>query len=291
MEEMLYVPHLQSRQRLHKEYAGWRLPEFPSILGILSASLIYILLLSSPAHAQSPELSAEKTQDFISAILPYPLDFVRNTIRTQFDSDARAFYEDYNGAIYELPQQARTIHDLGDKTYRKFIAFPIARRNKFYVFYGAYPNMQHILQEISPYSVLGMDNPALKRYAGLPAAMRSDDIYLWSPDTPYWYSGYTANGNSLPFRSYFIVHLSAVDTHHTDVEIIEDQPVVNMGRKLSVDANGVVHRFDIENVAPTASDREYLLYCINQFIERRVPSRHVFNCLTPEELEDLKKRQ
>ncbi len=254
-------------------------------------SLISTLLLSSTAYAQGPELPAEEQKDFVSTTLPYPLDFVRNEINLQFDSNDRTFFEDYNAAIYELPEQARTIHDLDLKTYKKFLSFPITRRNKFYVFYGAYPSMQHALQEITPYGVLGMNNSALQRYASLSTSSRSNDIYLWSPDTPFWHSGYMLGDVSLPFRSYFIIHLSAVDTQHTNVEVIEDKPVVNMGKKLSVDTNGVVHRFAIEDVAPTASDREYMLYCINQFIERKIPSRRVFNCLSPEALENLKKRE
>jgi len=253
--------------------------------------ILCIFVLSSVASAQTPTLSAKAPKDFVSATLPYPLGFIHDHINLQFDSDERAFYEDYNGIIYELPEQARTIRDLSPKAYKRFIAFPITRQNKFYVFYGAYRNVQHYLQEISPYSVVGLDNPALQRYASLSPAARSNDIYLWSPDTPYWYSEYTLNGTSLPFRSYFIIHLSVVDAHHTNVEIIEDKPVINKGRKLSVDANGVIHHFDIEDTVPTTSDREFLLYCINQFIERKVPSRHVFNCLSEDELENLRKRE
>ncbi|HEU5046727.1 MAG TPA: hypothetical protein VFT64_02685 [Rickettsiales bacterium] len=240
---------------------------------------------------QDPQLTADGQQDFVSDVLPYPLEFVRDRINLQFSADDRAFFEDYNGAIYQLPDNAKDIHGLSKAAYRKFIAFPLVRPNKFYVFFAAYKPMQRRLQEVTPYSILGMDNPALQRYAKLSNEERSEDIYLWSPDTPYWYSQYSANGADLPFRSYFIVHLSAPDKTHTSVEIIEDNPVVNMGRKFSVDVHGIVHRFDIRPVAPTTTDREFLLSCINQFIERKLPGRHWFNCLTEQELTERKAQE
>jgi hypothetical protein len=132
---------------------------------------------------------------------------------------------------------------------------------------------------------MGKSNVALQRYAALPADARTQDIYLWSPDAPYWYSQYMLNDIPVPFHSYFIVHLSAVDDDHTSVELIEEEPTVQLGRKMSVDANGLVHHFDIRDVEPTTSDREFLLSCMHQFIDRKLPSRHFFNCKTEEELE------
>jgi len=245
---------------------------------VLISIILYILAVSSTALAQTPESSAKGPKDFVSALLPYKLDFVRDHINLEFNSNDRTFFEDYNGAVYTLPGEAKTVRDLSPQAYKKFIAFPIVRPNKFYVFYGAYPNMQQHLQEITSFNVAGLNNPALQRYASLPAEARSNDIYLWSPDTPYWYSEYSMGGNPLPFRSYFIVHLTEADAHHTTVEIIEDKPVVNRGKKLTVDANGVVHRFDIADIPSTTSDREFLLSCISQFIERKLPNRRVFNC-------------
>lgn len=245
----------------------------------------------SEASAQEPELAAGTQQDFVYDVLPYPLDFVRDRITLQFSANDRAFFEDYNGAIYQLPGNAKTIRDLNGKAYRTFISSPLVRRNKFYVFYAAYRHMQRHLLEITPYSVLGLDNPALQRYSQLANDARSDDIYLWSPDTPFWYSQYSINGADLPFRTYFIIHLNALDKNHTNVEIIEDSPVVNMGKKLSVDAHGVVQRYDIRPVAPTTADREFLLSCINQFIDRKLPGRHWFNCLTDQELLERKQQE
>ena len=78
--------------------------------------------------------------------------------------------------------------------------------------------------------------------------------------------------------SYFILHITPVDAANTSVEVIEHNPVAQMGRKFSVDANGTIHKFDIRDVAPTTRDREFLLSCIRQFNERQLPGRHWFSC-------------
>jgi hypothetical protein len=244
-----------------------------------------------PAFAQELELSTDHPKDYVSAVLPYKIDVVYDRIKNQFSSSERAFFEDYNGMIYKLPGKARTLYDLSPKEQEKFISFPLVHNDKFYVFFGAYRNMQHILQEITTDSLVGITNPALERYSKLSPLEREKDIYLWSPDTPFWYSEYNIDKKPLPFRTYFIIHLTAVDDTHTSVEVIEKDPVISAGKKLSVDSNGVVHRFDIRDVAPTTKDREYLLYCINQFIERQIPSRHVFNCLSQDTLKEVKKKE
>ena len=222
--------------------------------------------------------NATKSKDIISEDLPYSLEFLRYRILTQFDSEDRAFYDDYNGLIYDLPHHAKSIADLSEKEYKEFIAFPIVRATKFYVFYGAYPSMKYHLQEITPENLVGVNNPALQEYAKLPEEDRSQDIYIWSPNAPYWYSEYSVNGVNVPFRSYFIFHLAAVDKGHTKLEIIEDKPTVNLGKKMNVDSHGVVHKYDIEDAPPTTKDREFMLSCVKQFIERKVPGRHWFNC-------------
>ena len=223
-------------------------------------------------------MAPDDQKDYVSAILPYDLEFVRDHINLEFSSNDRAFYEDYSPMIYKLPEDVKSVKDLSPEAMQSFLRFPIARSNKFYVFFSAYKNMQQELQEITPYMVADKDNAALQRYAGITPKERRNDIYLWSPDSPYWYSEYKLDGNALPFRSYFIIHLSKVDDSDTKVEIIEDKPVVNMGKKLSVDANGTVQHYDIRNVAPTTRDREFLLSCISQFIDRKLPGRHWFNC-------------
>jgi hypothetical protein len=152
------------------------------------------------------------------------------------------------------------------------------------VFYGAYANMQGVLKTLTPYAVMGESNVALQRYATLPMDARKEDIYLWSPDAPYWYSEYSFRSRPVPFHTFFIVHLAPVDDSHTAVEIIEDQPTVEMGKKMSVDVHGRVHDYDIRDVDPTTKDRQFLLSCIKQFIDRKVPGRHYFNCKTDEEL-------
>ncbi len=239
---------------------------------------VFAISYSGHTLAQEPELPEENQKDYVSDVLPYGIDFVRDRINLEFDSNDRAFFEDYNSAIYELPRHAKTIRDLSQVEYNKFLEFPLVRKNKFYVFYAAYRNMQQALQEITPYQVAGVNNPALQRYANVAAKERRNDIYLWSPDTPFWRSEYFLNGEFLPFRAYFIVHLSPVDEFHTSVEVIEDKPAVKMGNRLSVDANGVVRHFDIRDVAPTTRDRKFMLSCIKQFIDRKLPGRHWFNC-------------
>jgi len=231
---------------------------------------------TAPAFAQTAE--SQDQNDYTSEVLPYGLETVHERIALLFDSDARDFYEDYPWAIYDLPEHAQNINSLSSAAYRKFIAFPLVRSNKFYVFFGAYPNMQGVLQAIDQLSVMGQSNAALQRYALLPKEAREQDFYLWSPDAPYWYSEYNVNGKPVPFHSYFIVHLSAIDNAHTQVEMIEDQPVVQMGRRLSVDLHGHVNHFDIRPVDPTSQDRVFMLSCIRQFIQRKVPGRHWFNC-------------
>lgn len=248
----------------------------PSIL--LRYLLLSFTIITSPVFAQEPELVPEDQKDFVSDILPYDLAFVRDHINLEFSSNDRAFYEDYNGVIYRLPGDAKNIKELTPEMTQTFLDFPLVRSNKFYVFFSAYRHMQQALQEVTPYMIADKDNAALQRYAALPPKDRRNDIYLWSPDSPYWYSEYTYNGNPVPFRTYFIIHLSKVDNDHTKVEVIEDKPVVSMGKKLSVDANGTIQHYNIRDVAPTTRDREFLLSCINQFIDRKVPGRQWFTC-------------
>lgn len=240
--------------------------------------LLAVLCAPMPAHAQEIEQKAEDPQDFVSTILPYSIDDVHERALLLFNSDRRDYYDDYNAKIYALPEAVNNYKDLSPNAYKQFMALPIVRPNKFYVFYGAYPNVQDVLAAITPLSVMGHSNTALQRYAALPAESRAYDLYIWSPDTPYWYSEYFLNGQPLPFKSYFILHLAAVDATHTQVEVIENEPVIRIGHQMSVDIHGILHHYQIREVEPTTSDREFLLSCVEQFIERKVPGRHWFNC-------------
>jgi hypothetical protein len=250
-------------------------------VGRMRSSLIIALAgfiaISFSAFSYEPETTATQ-RDYVTETLPYPIDHVYDRLLAMFSSDARAYYEDYNGAIYVLPGTARSVKDLTPEEKEKITSFPIIKPNKFYVFFAAYPNMQRVINDMTPLAAMGHSNAALQRYAALPMELRSYDLYLWSPDVPFWYSEYTLNGKSMPFRSYFILHLSPVDENHTAVEIIEDQPIGMMGKRKSVDTHGIVHDRDIREVEPTTKDREFLLSCINQFIDRQIPGRHWFNC-------------
>ncbi len=260
-----------------RSVAGCRLQVVTSFSFWLLGAVFF--LLASNALAQEITLTTEHPKDYVSTVMPYAIEDVRERILSMFDSQERDFYEDYNGVIYDLPKErAINIRDLSPAQYKKFIAFPLVRPNKFYVFLGAYPHMQSALQGVTPLSVIGKKNPALERYSTLSPDARVWDVYLWSPDMPYWHSEYRIDGKSAPFHTYFIVHLAPVDTSHTTVEIIEDKPTIQAGRKFSVDEHGTVQKFDIRNVEPTTRDRELLLGCIHQFIERKVPGRHWFNC-------------
>jgi len=239
--------------------------------------ILFSCIVASGAVAQAPQVTAEQ-KDYVSDVLPYDITTVHDRALSLFDSDARDFYEDYNGAIYDLPEQAKNIKELSPQAHDQFLAFPLVRPQKFYVFLGAYSTMQHIIRDITPLAAVGRDNAALQRYAALPLEKRAQDIYLWSPDLPYWYSEYTYDEKPLLFHSFFIVHLAAVDASHTRVEIVEHQPRVKMGEGLNVDAHGVVGHFHIREVAPTTGDREFLLSCLEQFIDRHVPGRHYFTC-------------
>jgi hypothetical protein len=230
------------------------------------------------ATAQEPEQIAGNSKDFVSEVLPYPVEDVYARAQLLFDSSKRDYYEDYNAKIYALPEPVASYKDLSPEAYSKFLALPLVRPSKFYVFFGAYPNMQEVLASLTPLAAMGHTNAALQRYAALPLSSRAYDLYIWSPDTPYWYSEYALGGNPLPFKTFFIVHLSAVDENHTEVEVIENEPVVRLGHKMSVDVHGIVHSFEVREVEPTTGDREFLLSCLQQFIERGVPGRHWFSC-------------
>lgn len=238
--------------------------------------IVFVLLFCRLATAQ--ENVEAHTQDFVSITLPYPLDFVRGRILTQFDSEARSYYEDYNRFIYDLPEKVLSYKDLSPDSYRKFMALPMIKPSKFYVFYGAYAVKQRIIATLSPLDVVGLSNPALARYAELPLSARTNDVYLWSPDVPYWHSEYVMNGKRLPFKTYFILHITAGGDNATIVEAIEHKPVVRIEDHPALDENGLHQPHAVREVPPTTHERVFLLSCIRQFIEREVPVRSRFNC-------------
>jgi hypothetical protein len=249
-----------------------------------TAAFCLALAFCDPAWAEEPVPPPDQ-KDFVESVLPYPLETIHDRVGSLFDSETRDYYDNYPGAIYDLPNHATAIKDISPDAAARFLAFPLVRANKFYVFFAAYPNMQRTLRDLTPVAAMGHSNAALQRYAALPQEARINDFYLWSPDAPFWYSSqYTLHDKPLPFHSYFIIHLTSVDDIHTNIEVIEEQPVVKMGRKLSVDEHGTLHRFDVREVEPTTHDREFLLSCIRQFIERKVPGRHWFSCKTDAEL-------
>ncbi len=259
--------------------------KFPLAVAAVIACGFAVKFLTPGTQAQENTEPASQHKDFVREVLPYPLDFTRARILTQFSSDDRSYYEDYNRHIYDLPpEKVLSYKELSPKAYAEFMALPRVKPDKFYVFFGAYAVKQYRLDEITPLSVTGINNPALVRYAQLKPEARMNDIYLYSPDTPYWYSEYELKGKKLPFRSYFIVHLSAVGENATQVEIIQDKPVVRIAGASSLDENGKLQDFGLRDVAPTTRDRAFLLSCIKQFIERNVPLRKQFSCRNQTEI-------
>lgn len=253
--------------------------KFALAVAVVIACGFAVKYFTPGTQAQENAQSPNQHKDFVREVLPYPLEFTRERILTQFSSDDRSYYEDYNRYIYDLPpEKVLSYKELSPKAYAEFMALPMVKPDKFYVFFGAYAVKQYRLNEITPVSVIGVNNPALVQYAQLKQENRANDIYLYSPDTPYWYSEYEIKGKKLPFRSYFIIHLSAVGENATQVEIIQDKPVVRMKGTPSLDENGKMQDFDLRDVAPTTRDRTYLLSCIRQFIERKVPVRKQFSC-------------
>ena len=247
--------------------------------GWLIACVATLLLAGAPAVAKVPELARDTpVTDHVTDILPYPVSFVRHRIGLLFDSGVRDYYDDYPGAIYDLPAKARSVRELDAGDYREFFLHPLVKQDKFYVFYGAYPLMQQVLAKLDVLAAMGHDNAALQDYAHLPAAARVNDVYLWSPDVPFWHSEYSMGGKALPFRSYFILHVEASGENATRIEVIDNQPVVAFYDSPNVDVHGTVHDTRLVEVEPTNHEREFLLSCIGQFIERKVPGRHWFNC-------------
>lgn len=242
----------------------------------LSLALI-ACLIAFPAPAADLTRTDAPQQDEVSLVLPLDINTLHDRLSLLYDSSARDFYEDYPGAIYVLPENVPYARFLSPDALARFHADPIVKSGKFYVFFGAYRNMQSVLNTIDPLSATGSGNPALIRYASLPSADRAYDFYLWSPDVPFWYSEYRYRDRPAPFRSYFIVHLAAVDADHTSVELIEYRPVVRLDGEISVDSHGKLNN-TLQPVAPTTSDRVFLLSCVRQFIERNVPGRHWFSC-------------
>lgn len=242
------------------------------------AAVSAAVILSIYCNATAQEKVAVETQDFVTAEFDLPIASLRALLLLQFDSEERSFFEDYNRAIYDLPEKVLSYKNLSPKAYEKFMDFPMIKPTKFYVFLGAYPTQQSRLMQIEPEDVVGKDNPALARYAELPLESREMDIYLWSPDSPYWYSEYQWRDKPAPFRSYFILHLEAKGKHRSTLEVIEENPVVRMEGKLHVDEHGSLQPYEVRSVSPTTRDRTYLMGCIRQFAHYNYASRKEFTC-------------
>ena len=114
-------------------------------------------------------------------------------------------------------------------------------------------------------------NPALARYAALPAEAKTLDLYLHDPLDRYWTSEYAMAGEPVKFRCDFLLHLEPVDGG-TRVEVIEYLPRVWPRDHFQLLGNHGPGRYrDIRRVEPTVRDREELLAAVATLLPRKLP--------------------
>lgn len=99
------------------------------------------------------------------------------------------------------------------------------------------------------------ENPALQRYAGLPGAARSLDLFLTDPLDRYWLSEYEHAGRPVRFRCDFLLHLEPRTGGGTSLEVIEVSPHIWPRNRFRFFGHKGPGRYrDILPVAPTARD-------------------------------------
>ena len=112
-------------------------------------------------------------------------------------------------------------------------------------------------------------NPALARYAALPAEARALDLYLHDPLDRWWTSEYVADGSPVKFRCDFLLHLEPADGG-TRVEVVEYLPRVWPRDHFQLLGHHGPGRYrDIRRVAPTVRDREDLLAAVRAALAAR----------------------
>jgi len=102
-------------------------------------------------------------------------------------------------------------------------------------------------------------NKELKDYLALPVTQRQDDVYLKNLDDTYWSSEYFSKGEPVKFQCAFLIHLEPQGDGKTKIEVLEHQPIVNLGKAYMFGRHGWDYYYDIRPVEPTVSDRAELL--------------------------------
>lgn len=114
-------------------------------------------------------------------------------------------------------------------------------------------------------------DPALARYAELPAESKALDLYLHDPLDRYWTSEYEMEGAPVKFRCDFFLHLEPADGG-TRVEVLEYLPRVWPRDHFQLLGNHGPGRYrDIRRVEPTVRDREELLAVVRTLLPRKLP--------------------
>jgi hypothetical protein len=158
-----------------------------------------------------------------------------------------------------------TFNDGGELGFSPRLKF--SPQDKFHYFYlfkrsaGVFPDDLQVRAHTSR-------DPDLRRYAALPDDARSRDLYLYEPSADYyWYSEFRIGGTPVKFRCSFIIHLEALDSTRTRIEVLEYIPIIWIGRAFHLLGHaGPGVYYDIREVPPTESDREELLELIKRSV-------------------------
>jgi len=110
----------------------------------------------------------------------------------------------------------------------------------------------------------------LEPYRRLPVAEQANDLALteWVGDR-YWTSEYEANGRSVRFRCWFVLHFAEPTPGTTELQVFEIVPTVWVGEHWAWAKEGFgPGRFhDIRFVEPTVKDREAILQFVDSILK------------------------
>jgi hypothetical protein len=104
-------------------------------------------------------------------------------------------------------------------------------------------------------------------YVRIPAALRSQDLYLYEPSGDYfWESEYFYQGQPAKFRCSFLIHIEPAKDSGVTVEIFEYQPYIWVGEYLGLSAHAILPAMlhDIRPAQPTTADRMEVLQMIQR---------------------------
>lgn len=105
------------------------------------------------------------------------------------------------------------------------------------------------------------DNAALERYSRLEESARALDLYINVPFLQTWHSEYSVDGEKVPFRANFLIHLEPLGDAETRIEVVELIPRVYHGHTFRPCSRHLVPTYtrDAHPVAPTTQDRRDVL--------------------------------